>query len=363
VLRGEGGESRVLLDAASGRAEAPRGRWIFPNARAVGFYRYALDATLRERLLARARDLDPEERLNLIDNDWALLRAGVLDASAYVDLLRALEGEGDRAVLGLLHDQLRWLSSNVLAEDQRGAFEELVTRIYAPSLERLGLTPRAGDGPEDEQLRPVVIRTLAAVARSAEVRREATALIGAHLEGRALDRNVIQANAIAAAVDGDAALVERYLEHMKRAGDVQEEKRFQLPLAFFEDAGAADAAIRATFDGTIREQDLMFVLEEAVQNGAARDRYLRAMEERWDERIAPLEQSLRQYIIRAVSRVGIPLAPAMTRLLRAKQVADTAESTAQALERLRLGDRTAERIREQLVSAFASEVAAGRSGH
>ncbi|HEX9268626.1 MAG TPA: M1 family metallopeptidase, partial [Candidatus Limnocylindria bacterium] len=63
VVRTAAGEVRALLDGEAGELELPVGAWIHPNAMATGFYRFALDAPLRERLLANLRALDATERL------------------------------------------------------------------------------------------------------------------------------------------------------------------------------------------------------------------------------------------------------------------------------------------------------------
>src|SRR5439155_1586367 len=80
LVRTPSGETRALLDAPTGSLELAAAAWIHPNARAAGFYRFSLDGDLRTRLLDHVDELDASERLLLLDNDWALTRAGMLRA-------------------------------------------------------------------------------------------------------------------------------------------------------------------------------------------------------------------------------------------------------------------------------------------
>ncbi len=358
VLRTGAGEVRSLFDSAEGAVDVAPGTWAFPNSRATGFYRYALDRSLRDRLLPHVPELDAEERLGLIDNDWALLRAGVIRADDYVAVVRALEREDDRVVLTTLHEQLRWLGEHAVGDAQREAFETLVTRLFGPHLERLGWEGKLGDEEDDEQLRPIAIRALGQLARLREVRDAAARRVRAHLDGRTQDRNVVGALAIVAAIDGDEALQARYLQRMREVelSDPQEESRFRGALASFERPAAAARTIAASFDGTIRDQDFRFTLAEGLRTTATRLDYWRAIRERWDEKIAPLETSLRNAIVVALSQLSLPaVMPAVREFLLAKRREDSAEVTAQALEGMRLDAAAAERIGRELASALEPE--------
>src|SRR5439155_1687418 len=99
VLTVDGHERRVLFDTSELRLPIGKDSWLFPTAHGIGFYRFVLDDALFAALLPHVRSLEPEERLVLVDNQWALVRAGVCPVATYVALLRALRGESDRAVL------------------------------------------------------------------------------------------------------------------------------------------------------------------------------------------------------------------------------------------------------------------------
>ena len=81
-------EQRLLLDTAQAEVTLPHARWYFPNGGASGFYRFTMDG---ESLRALAPELQSglaaHERLSLLDNQWALLRAGHVSLADFFALL------------------------------------------------------------------------------------------------------------------------------------------------------------------------------------------------------------------------------------------------------------------------------------
>src|SRR3954464_15973261 len=75
--------------------------WVFANAGAAGYYRTAYSSEmLRAMAPALATDLTAAERLSLLDDEWALLRAGRHSIAAYLTLAGGLGREHSSGVLG-----------------------------------------------------------------------------------------------------------------------------------------------------------------------------------------------------------------------------------------------------------------------
>ena len=352
VLRTDRGETRVLVDDATTSVDRPAGAWLFPNARAAGFYRFALDADLRRSLLAHLADLSPEERLFLVANDWALLHAGRAHGRDHVALLRALVGEADRAVLGVALDQLFWLSANA---GEGGVVAALASEIFGPVLARLGFDPRPEDDEDTRELRDHSLRALGLVARDETVRAEAAARVRAHLGGKAQSPDIIGSLAVVAATDGDAALQQAYMERV-RGPDPQEGQRFRAALGFFRDDAAAAATMARIDDRTIRDQDLQGVFSWAFRNTAQRATYWRAFRDRFGGRVVPLEGMVRNALIQSTAGLTPPeLAAEADTFLATIALADAAEVVARTREALRLQSAAAARIRGELATIMAGE--------
>ncbi|CAN5231073.1 M1 family metallopeptidase [soil metagenome] len=355
VLRSPRGETRVLLDAQRGSLESTAGEWLHPNARSAGFYRFSLRCALRDRLLAHLGECSPEERLLVLDNEWALLQAGASGAADHVALLRSLAGERDRAVLAVALDQLQWLAAHALPRGAEVTFAMIVERIFGPVLARLGLDPVAGEDDDEQELRALALRAMGELAASPKVRQEAGSRIRTHLDGRTQDRNLIGALAAVAAIDGDAALQQRFAEKI-RGNDPQEAQRFLSALSVFRDDAATRATLANVDDRTIRDQDLQMVLSFGLRNRVQRRTYWRAFTERYRERIEPLEAILRNGLLYSLSQLTPPdLAREADAFLASVDAPDGREVVTRARESLRLQSAAARRISAELATALKGE--------
>ncbi|MBI2982946.1 MAG: M1 family metallopeptidase, partial [Chloroflexi bacterium] len=257
-------EERVLLDSRETTVRLPGARWYFPNGGAAGFYRYAFDDRSVAFLAPALQDLRPEERLSMLDDQWALARARKTGIAQFIALAGGLRGETDRAVLTALGQDLAWLDTHAVTDATRPAFERFVASVYGPELVSLGWDRRADDTSDERERRAIAISALAQLAADVDVRREARRRLAAHLSGEPkLDPDIAGAVVAAAAIEGDAALYDRYVARMKESEktDAQEEGRFRNGLTHFRDAALAARMARDLFTDLIREQDRGLMLD------------------------------------------------------------------------------------------------------
>ncbi len=349
-------EERLLMDGERATVKLPGAHWYHPNAGARGFYRYALDDRSLQLLAGAVRELDAGERLMLIDNQWALTRAGKADLSQLFALLNGLRGEEDRAVLEAIAGPIGWLSTHAVEDAQRPAFQAFVREFFAPRFEQLGWDAKPGESSEDRELRSTLIAVLGRVAAVPEVQREARRRVEAYLGGGPrLDPDVAGAAVRVAATNGDAALYERYVARMKEAAtsDAQEEGRFRDGLTAFEDPAIVRRVSEGVFEGLIRTQDLGLMLSSLLGGRHSRRITWPIVRDRWDAEIAPLEALLKSRVVTGIAQLTPrDLAPEADAFLQAKVTPDTSEVTAQARERLRLDSASAARLSDQLEGAL-----------
>jgi len=354
-------EERVLLEGESTRVTLPGARWYFPNAAGAGFYRTALDDASIRLLRPAVSSLDPEERLSLADNQWALVTARKATVGQAFDLIRGLEGETDRAVLGVLYEQFAWLSANAVQPATEGAFRAFVERLFRPTLDSVGSDPRADDSADERQKRVVALNALGRVAAAVDVRREARRRVLAHLDGGArLDPDLAAALVGIAAIEGDAALYDRYIERMKAmaTADAQEEARFRNALADFEDPALVRRTADAIFTDLIRDQDRGLLLLRMHGQRHARDIAFRALTASWDEHVSKMDPGGKHRMVNAVGQLTPrDLAAEGAAFLRAKETPDIRETVAQSTERMRLNSANAERMARELSEALHHGVA------
>jgi puromycin-sensitive aminopeptidase len=350
-------EERVLLADANAEVTFSGASWIFPNGGGAGFYRFALDDEAIARLAgAIATGLAPEERLNLVGNQWALVKTGIGSVAGFVTLIRGFVGEQDRAVLEAISQRLAWLENNVLADADRPSFGALVQSLYGPELAALGWDPRPDEPVDLRVKRAVVIGALGNLARDAGVLAEAHARLERYLADRGtLEPNLVSVVANLVARDGDAALYERFLERKRAsaADDPEEEERFLYALASFETPTLVERTLALTFSDDVRPQDRAFVLSRMLGARASRHTAWAFVRDGWNARILSMDPMLRQYVIRGMSMLTpAALAGPVGDFLAAHVSDETRETTAQAREQLRIDAAAVVRLAPELSAAL-----------
>jgi puromycin-sensitive aminopeptidase len=349
-------ELRHLLDTAEGSVELPGATWYFPNAGGVGFYRYAFDDRSVALLAKNIADLTPEERLSLLDDQWALARANKATVGQVLNLVAGLKGEDDLYVLRALADILAWLNHNVVNGSTERQFRELVDAAFRPQLEKLGWENRADDTSDEREKRQLVIGALGHAAGAADVRAEARRRIGAHLDGSTrLQPDVAGPIASVAAIEGDAALYERYVARMKDAQktDPQEESRFRAALTDFRDPAIVARFAGSIFTDLIRDQDRAILLFRMHGLAHARETAFGTLQESWDEYVTKMDPGGKQRCVTALGQLTPRvLVDQATAFLNDKQTPDLKETVAQSIERMRIGSANAERMAGELDDAL-----------
>ena len=349
-------ETRFLLDKPAGSVELPGATWYFPNGGGVGFYRYAFDDRSIALLAKEIAKLTPEERLSLLDDQWALARANKATIGQVLDLVAGLTGEDDLYVLRSLAEILAWLNHNALKASTERAFRELVNVTFRPQLEKLGWANRADDTSDEREKRQLVIAALGHSAAAADVRAEARRRITAHLDGATrLQPDVAGPIASVAAIEGDSALYDRYVARMQEAQktDPQEENRFRVALTDFRDPAIVARFASSIFTDLIRDQDRGLLLFRMHGLAHAREAGLRTLEAAWDEYVTKMDPGGKQRASNAPGQLTPrTLVDEAAAFLKEKQTPDIKETVAQAVERMRIGSANAERMTGELDDAL-----------
>jgi puromycin-sensitive aminopeptidase len=350
-------EERLLMDGERATVRLPGATWYYPNAGGRGFYRYAMDDESLSRLASSVRELAPEERLMLVDNQWALTRAGKANLSQLFALIAGLRGEQDRAVLDAISDPISWLATHAVPDDRMPEFQRFVAEFFQPVLDTLGWEVRPDDTTEDKERRARAMSVLGRIAQAPSVLEEARRRILDHLEGRSrLDPDVASALAGVAAVRGDVALFERYVARMKEVEttDAQEEARFRNALIAFEDPGLVRRVSEACFGELIRLQDRGLMLSGLLGSRHARRITWPIVRDHWETGVAPLDPGGKHRIISGLGQLTPrDLEADVARFIEEKRTPDSEEIIAQTLERLHLGADAAERLAGELPRALA----------
>ncbi|MFO0580842.1 MAG: M1 family metallopeptidase [Anaeromyxobacter sp.] len=323
------------------------------NAGATGFYRAAPDAPMLEALAGYLGELAPSERISLLSDAWALVRAGERDAASYLALVTAFGGEEDHAVLDELVARLGAIEHRLLGDRDRPAFAALVATLFGPILAAVGWDPAPGEPDAVRLRRAAAVRALGLVARGQGVAHEAGARVERLAAGErgALEPNLLDAAVALAARDGDEARWERFRALFLAEKEPAMRRRWLMGLASFERPALAARGIGLAMAGELPLQDTAGFAAALLANRAARAPFWARLRAEWGAyrgRLANAPMLVRRVVESLgylVERHELDEAEAF---LAANPMEEAKQAIAQTLERLREDVALRERSRESL---------------
>ncbi|HYG69458.1 MAG TPA: M1 family metallopeptidase, partial [Anaeromyxobacteraceae bacterium] len=348
---------RVLLGAREADVALPgEGEiaWVCANAGATGFYRVAYDADALRAITASLGALAPAERIALLSDEWALIRAGRREIGPFLDLCAAFGGEDDYAVLDELVGRLAYVEHRLVSEQDRPRLQAFVARLLAPQLAATGWDARAGEPDATRLRRAAAVRALGAVARAPAVIREATARLDRWLAGEhdALEPNLHDLAVHLTARAADAARFDDFRRRFEQEKDPTFRRRYLLAPAAFEDAALARRAIDLGFaPEAVPLQDLTTYHAALLANRTARDPAFERFRGEWPAihaRLANAPMLLRRVVEGLGALVERRHLEEAERFLGAHPIPEATQAIAQTLERLRQDVALRERTREPL---------------
>ena len=358
---------RVLLRSpeAEVRLEAEgEVRWAYANGGATGFYRVDPGPGGLAELARNIRELEPSERVSLLSDEWALVRAGRRPPEPFLDLLAAFGGEEDRAVLDELVSRLGAIEHRIPGDEARVRFRAFASALLGPGLARAGWAPVPGEG-EDERLRRAALaRGVVSVGREPAAAREAVVRLDAFLGGErdALEPNLHDTAVEAAARSGGVARFEQLRELFRTEKDPAYSRRYLIGLALFEDPALCHRAQEMALAGDVPLQDLAGFAGALLSNRVAAREFWPLLRAGW----APLEARLAEaplMLRRVVEGLGALTErrhlEELEAFFAAHPIPAARQAIAQTLERLRLEVALWERI-GPAVEAWLARAAGSR---
>jgi puromycin-sensitive aminopeptidase len=347
VLRvGAGGrtsEQRVLLrerEAEIALAVEGEPEFVVANAGAKGFYRVRHDAGGLAALLRALPRLETSERIALLSDEWALVRAGAREVSSFLDLCAGFSGEEDHAVLDELVGRLALMEHRLVADADRPALAAFVASLLAPQLAATGWDAARTEPDVQRLRRAAAVRALGLVAREPATIGEARARLDRWISGDrgALEPNLHDPAVTLAARGGDEARFDRFRALFHAETDPTFRRRWLLALATFEAPGLAARAIDLAFGDEVPLQDTASFAATLLGNRTAREPFWARLRSGWDAyhgRLRAAPMLLRRVVEAMGALVERRHLQEVEAFLSAHPLDEARQATAQTLERMR----------------------------
>src|SRR6266545_3174671 len=335
-----------LVLAGSGEPD-----FVVANAGATGFYRVAYDEEGLAALVRNLPRLATAERIALLSDEWALVRAGVREVGSFLDLCASFVREEDHAVLDELVARLAVIEHRLVADDDRAALQSFVAAVFAPQLAATGWDAAPNEADTTRLRRAAAVRGLGLVARDRPAIVEACGRLDRWLGGEraALEPNLHDAAVTMAARSGDTSRFDAFRALFRKENDPAFRRRWLLALASFEDAQLAARGIDLAFGDEVPLQDTASFAAALFGNRTAREPFWTRLRADWDRMHARLHAApmLRRHLVEAEG------------FLAAHPMEEARQASAQTLERLRQDVALRERT-QRAIGSWLARRAPGR---
>jgi len=257
--------------------------WVFANAGADGYYRTGYSSELLRAIAPRVEtDLTAPERLSLVDDEWALVRAGRHGIGDYLTLAAGHGREHTAGVLAEIRGGLAFVHDYLTDATTKPRLETFVRSLFRPLYDELGFAAIPADGDDRRTLRAAVIAVLGTLAEDPDVVSQArAATMRALAGGAALDPALASVAIGTAASHGDAALFDALVAAAERATTPEEHDRDIFALGGFRDPALIDRGLELSLSPQLRSQDTALFLVQFLVNPNARDRAWAFVKSHW----------------------------------------------------------------------------------
>jgi aminopeptidase N len=271
-------EPRQTLTAANGCAP-----WIFANAGARGYYRTAYPPEMLRLMAPHVEtDLTAAERFSLVDDEWALVRAGRHSVADYLTLISGFGREHTSGILKDVTDRLGFIGEYLVAPTDAARLQAFTRSLLRPLYEELGFSGTASEKDDRRELRAAVVLALGTTGNDPDVIAKArTALDRSLAGGPALEPTLAAPVMAIAAMHGDAKLYDALTNATTKAASPEDQYRALYALAKFPEPALIDRGLKRTLTSDIRTQDLSIYLARFFDNPAARERAWAFVKSNW----------------------------------------------------------------------------------
>ncbi len=237
-------------------------KFVFPDAGALGYYRFDYDAAAMHQLgNAVEKGLTPDERIALMGNEWALMRIGQHSVGDYLALGDQLKNTPGSVLLESFGNHLNFIQQHLVTDADRPAFQAWLRGAFSPLLQQLGYRARPDDTPEQKQKRAILFEGLGNEANDPEVIQQARTMVQEYMKDPAsIDPTLAGAVVSVAAHHGDAELYNQFKAQMQKVKSPGEYYRYFYALADFPQPALIQETLDSTLTPQVRGQDLYILI-------------------------------------------------------------------------------------------------------
>jgi aminopeptidase N/puromycin-sensitive aminopeptidase len=290
-----------LITPESKDLKIPATPLLFANAGGHGYYRSAYAPTQYHQLVAQVEtSLTPAERISLIGDSWAQLRANKITTGNYLDLVAAVRHDSNAEVLSDALDGVGIIYDRVAASpNEKLALAGWLRANFEPEYAKLG-PPSPSDSPNIRELRAQLFRALGLYGNDPAIVAEARAIAEQYLANPAsVDPTLRETALTVAARNGDAQLFDQFLHVYETANSPELQNSALRRLAQFENPALVERALNLAVSGKVRNQDAAIQISISLSIAANRAQTWQFIQTHWDQVHAQFTMDMGQRLVGA----------------------------------------------------------------
>lgn len=296
-----GKEDCELLAGAQQTLKMPQAAFFFANAEGKGYYRSSYPADVYSRIVDNVEtDLSPEERISLLGDVWAQVRADKMAVGDYLTLAAGVRNDTSAAVISTALGAVETIDTRIANTDaEHDALAAWVRKNFKPAYEKLGAASDS-DTPEKKELRSTLFGYLGTVGKDPDVIAEAKQVAEKYLaDPSSVESTFAQTATGIAAVNGDPAFFDQLQKTFETSANPQLQETALRLLAVFKNQSLELRSLDYTVSGKVRNQDAAIELLIMLQGRETRDEAWQYIQQNWDKVQAQLTTSMGAYLVGA----------------------------------------------------------------
>src|SRR5271170_4225264 len=261
-----------VFSSAQQSLKIPAASFFFANAQGKGYYRSSYPADVYTKIVANVETgLTPEERISILGDEWAQVRANKAPVGDYLNLAAAVRNDTSGTVIGTALNSIVTIDSRIAATpEEKEALDAWVRKNFKPALDRLG-PPSASDTPETKELRATLFGSMGTIGKDPEVIAQAKEMAAKYLADQSsVDSTLAQAAMGIAAINGDAAFFDQLQKVAETSTNPELQEGALRLLAEFKDPTLAKRSLDYAVSGKVRNQDSVIQLLIALRSADTR---------------------------------------------------------------------------------------------
>ena len=279
----KGNSCQLLAEATDGtELTPPKAGFLYADAGDKGYYRTAYTAEEWKAIEANAETaLTPAERIGLLGDEWALMRAGDRTVGDFLDLVLAVKQDPNAAVVDSSLGRVGRIEAWIATDAERERLNAVVRREFGPVYAALG-GPQKQEKDDHADLRETLFEDLGN-AQDPEVLAAAESMAKQLFGGQKVaDPELADAAVALATAKGDKEMYEKMLRVGKSATDPDVKEAAERALTRFEAPELVVRTLLYAVSDEVRNQDSWALIALLLERRATQDLAWEFVQQHWE---------------------------------------------------------------------------------